>query len=192
MESVQTFGRKKTATAVAHCPRSSASRYPKVPVSLFSVLTFQVYEPLLVAGIDKFANVDIRVRVTGGGHVSQIYAIRQAISKAIVAYYQKYADEQSKIELKKALISYDRTLLVADPRRCEPKKFGGSGARSRYQKVCPVNIRTPPNARSLIVSMSHTRIYATYTVLYRIYALYTVYVLYAVCGSVRCMRVWRP
>lgn len=31
----------------------------------------------------------MRVRVKGGGHVSQIYAIRQAISKALVAYYQK-------------------------------------------------------------------------------------------------------
>lgn len=33
--------------------------------------------------------MDIRVRVNGGGHVAQIYAIRQAISKALVAYYQK-------------------------------------------------------------------------------------------------------
>jgi small subunit ribosomal protein S16e len=88
----------------------------------------------LIVGLDKFANVDIRVRVTGGGHTSQVYAIRQAIAKAIVAYYQKFVDEQSKNELKKALIAYDRTLLVADPRRSEPKKFGGPGARARYQK----------------------------------------------------------
>ena len=94
----------------------------------------QVYEPVLVLGLDKFAGVDIRVRVTGGGHTSQVYAIRQAIAKAIVAYYQKYVDEQSKNELKRALIAYDRTLLVADPRRSEPKKFGGPGARARYQK----------------------------------------------------------
>ena len=33
--------------------------------------------------------VDIRVRVKGGGTTSQIYAIRQAIAKGIVAYYQK-------------------------------------------------------------------------------------------------------
>jgi small subunit ribosomal protein S16e len=89
---------------------------------------------LLIIGLDKFANVDIRVRVKGGGHTSQVYAIRQAIAKGIVAYYQKYVDEQSKNELKKALIAYDRTLLVADPRRSEPKKFGGPGARARYQK----------------------------------------------------------
>ncbi|KAK9696294.1 40S ribosomal protein S16, partial [Basidiobolus ranarum] len=90
--------------------------------------------PILILGEDKFANVDIRVRVRGGGHTSQIYAIRQAIAKAIVAFYQKFVDEASKKEIKEKLIAYDRTLLVADPRRCEPKKFGGPGARARYQK----------------------------------------------------------
>lgn len=66
-------------------------------------------------GKEKFEGVDIRVRVKGGGHVARIYgtraflfgwdgfalalimmgcllhpaAIRQAISKALVAYYQK-------------------------------------------------------------------------------------------------------
>jgi small subunit ribosomal protein S16e len=43
-------------------------------------------------------------------------------------------DEQSKKELKDAFVTYDRSLLVADPRRCESKKFGGPGARARYQK----------------------------------------------------------
>jgi hypothetical protein len=48
--------------------------------------------------------------------------LRQAISKAVIAYYQKYVDEQSKVAIKETLLQYDRTLLVADPRRCEPKK----------------------------------------------------------------------
>ncbi|KAJ3186141.1 40S ribosomal protein S16, partial [Entophlyctis luteolus] len=74
---------------------------------------------------DKFAGVDIRIRASGGGSTAQIYAIRQALAKAIVAYYQKYVDEASKRELKATLVAYDRTLLVADPRRMEPKKFGG-------------------------------------------------------------------
>ena len=89
------------------------------------ILRFKVYEPVLILGLDKFAQVDIRVRVTGGGHTSQVYAIRQAIAKSIVAYYQKYVDEYTKNQLKQALVQYDRTLLVADNRRCEPKKFGG-------------------------------------------------------------------
>jgi len=136
-EAVQTFGKKKTATAVAFCKTGKGLiKVNGSPLNLVvpEILRFKVYEPLLVIGLDKFANVDIRVRVTGGGQTSQIYAIRQAIAKAIVAYYQKFVDEQSKNELKKALIAYDRTLLVADPRRSEPKKFGGPGARARYQK----------------------------------------------------------
>ncbi len=43
-------------------------------------------------------------------------------------------DEASKKEVKDILLAYDRTLLVADPRRAEPKKYGGPGARGRYQK----------------------------------------------------------
>ena len=43
-------------------------------------------------------------------------------------------DEVSKREIRDILVQYDRSLLVADPRRCEAKKFGGPGARSRYQK----------------------------------------------------------
>lgn len=35
-------------------------------------LSTKVYEPLLVVGLDKFAGLDIRVRVSGGGHTSQI------------------------------------------------------------------------------------------------------------------------
>jgi small subunit ribosomal protein S16e len=38
------------------------------------------------------------------------------------------------MEVKNLLLSYDRSLLVADPRRKEPKKFGGPSARARYQK----------------------------------------------------------
>ncbi|EEA20957.1 40S ribosomal protein S16 [Talaromyces marneffei ATCC 18224] len=136
-QSVQCFGKKKTATAVAHTKQGKGLiKVNGQPLNLVKPeqLRFKVYEPLLIVGLDKFAGVDIRVRVTGGGHVSQIYAIRQAIAKSIVAYYQKFVDEHSKNQLKQAFIQYDRTLLVADSRRAEPKKFGGPGARARYQK----------------------------------------------------------
>ncbi|KXH65806.1 ribosomal protein S9/S16 [Colletotrichum salicis] len=182
-QSVQCFGKKRTATAVAQCKAGKGLvKVNGKPLSLVQpeILRFkrsacslpaqfaksvqedeatrvytrkphiknqetrmrrtnpspapQVYEPLLVLGLDKFANIDIRVRVTGGGHTSQIYAIRQAIAKSVVAYYQKFVDEHSKNMLKQALVQFDRTLLVADNRRCEPKKFGGKGARSRFQK----------------------------------------------------------
>ncbi|TFL06756.1 ribosomal protein S9/S16-domain-containing protein [Pterulicium gracile] len=136
-KAVQTFGKKKTATAVAHAREGRGLiRVNGSPIELVrpEVLKYKIYEPVLVAGEDAFSVLDIRVRVKGGGHVSQLYAIRQAIAKAIVAYYAKYIDASSALELKKKLVSYDRTLLIADPRRMEPKKFGGHGARARRQK----------------------------------------------------------
>lgn len=52
-------------------------------------LRLKVKEPILLLGTKVFNQVDIRVRVKGGGHVAQIYAVRQALAKAVVAYYQK-------------------------------------------------------------------------------------------------------
>ncbi|KAG1769159.1 ribosomal protein S9/S16-domain-containing protein [Suillus occidentalis] len=135
VKAVQTFGKKKasnnTSVVLTYClPQSSEGRGIIRP----EILRFKIYEPVLVAGEDSFAPLDIRVRAKGGGHTSQVYAIRQAIAKALVAYYAKYIDAYSAMELKKKLVAYDRTLLIADPRRMEPKKFGGAGARARRQK----------------------------------------------------------
>ena len=91
-------------------------------------------EPIYILGLNRFENVDIRIRVSGGGHVAQAYAIRQAIAKSIVAFIAKNVDETTKTDIKNALLAYDRTLLVADNRRREAKKFGGPSARTRYQK----------------------------------------------------------
>nr|XP_038938782.1 40S ribosomal protein S16-like isoform X1 [Rattus norvegicus] len=123
LQSVQVFGCKKTATAVAHCKRGNG--------------LIKLLEPVLLLGKERFPGVDIRVRVKGGGHVAQIYAIRQSISKALVAYYRKYVDEASKKEIKDILIQYDRALLVADSCHWESKKFGGPGAGAWYQKSYP-------------------------------------------------------
>lgn len=137
VESVQVFGRKKTAVAVAYCKRGRGLiKINGCPIEYIKpeTLRYKVLEPILLLGFPRFQGVDIRVRVKGGGYTSQLYAIRQAIAKSLVAFNQKYVDEASKQEIKDILLSYDRTLLVADPRRCEPKKFGGPSARARYQK----------------------------------------------------------
>ncbi|ODV85746.1 hypothetical protein CANARDRAFT_175518 [[Candida] arabinofermentans NRRL YB-2248] len=136
-QSVQTFGKKRSATAVAHVKAGRGLiKVNGTPITLVEpeILRHKVYEPLLLVGLDKFAGLDIRIKVTGGGHVSQVYAIRQAIAKGLIAYTAKFVDESSKNELKKIFTSYDRTLLIADSRRMEPKKFGGRGARARFQK----------------------------------------------------------
>ena len=49
----------------------------------------RITHTLLLLGAHRFADVDIRIRVKGGGDVAQVYAIRQAIAKSLVAYYQK-------------------------------------------------------------------------------------------------------
>lgn len=135
--SVQVVGKKKTAVALAYCKRGGGLIHVNGrPLDLVEpqLLRFKLMEPVLLLGQEKFAGVDIRVRVRGGGQVSRVYAIRQAIAKALVAYYQKFVDEASKNEIKDILVQYDRSLLVSDPRRAEPKKFGGPSARARYQK----------------------------------------------------------
>lgn len=157
-KAVQTFGKKKacivsyaslvyrnlqnerntqTATAVAHTKEGRGLIHVNgSPIINLrpEILRFKVYEAVLAAGEENFADIDIRLRVKGGGHTSQVYALRQAIAKAVVAYHAKYIDASSALELKKKLVSYDRSLLIADPRRAEPKKFGGHGARARRQK----------------------------------------------------------
>merc|ERR1712166_958137 len=129
---VQTFGRKKTAVAVAFVKKGVGRvKINGVPIELVEpeVLRFKVWEPILLLGAQRYSDVDIRIRVKGGGYTSRLYAIRQAIAKALVAWCQKYVDEAAKKEIKEILLGYDRQLLVADPRRVEPKKFGGRGAR---------------------------------------------------------------
>ncbi|CAE7455575.1 RPS16A, partial [Symbiodinium sp. CCMP2456] len=124
-EKVQCFGRKKTAVAVALVRTGSGQvRLNGCPLHTVKpdILRVKVYEPLLLLGKDRCSKVDIRLRVKGGGFTGQIYALRQAVAKGIVAYYQKYIDEASKKEIKDILMAYDRSLIVADPRRCEPKK----------------------------------------------------------------------
>lgn len=56
-QSVQCFGKKKTATAVAHCKAGKGLiKVNGHPLSLVepSVLRFKVYEPVLILGLDKF------------------------------------------------------------------------------------------------------------------------------------------
>ncbi|KAI3960732.1 hypothetical protein MKX01_031424 [Papaver californicum] len=77
-QSVQCIGRKKTVVALTHFEPE--------------ILRYKAFEPVLLLGRQKYAGVDMRIRVRGGGHTSQIYAIRQSIAKALVAYYHKFVD----------------------------------------------------------------------------------------------------
>merc|ERR1719199_1850127 len=136
-EQVRTFGKKKNATAVALCQAGDGLvRVNGKPIQLIEPesMRTKVYEPILLLGEEKFKDLSIRVRVKGGGSMNQVMAVRMAIAKAIISFYQKNFDESVKRKLKDILIQYDKGLLVSDSRRCEPKKFGGKGARARFQK----------------------------------------------------------
>lgn len=102
-ELVQTFGRKKNSIAVAAVKKGKGvMRVNGSPIDLLEPagLRMKVWEPIVLLGVARFQNLDIRVKVRGGGYTSQLYAIRQAIAKGIVAYYQKYVDESQKREVK--------------------------------------------------------------------------------------------
>jgi hypothetical protein len=58
------------------------------------------------------------------------YSWTRGFTDRLYSYFAKNEDAASALDLKKALIQYDRTLLVADPRRMEPKKV----RRCRKQK----------------------------------------------------------
>jgi small subunit ribosomal protein S16e len=89
-DTVQTFGKKKNSMAVATCTSGSGTiRVNGKPLGLVEPesLRVKVVEPLLILGKEKFADLDIRIRVNGGGYVSQVYAIRLALCRALVAFH---------------------------------------------------------------------------------------------------------
>ena len=134
---VQTHGRKKNSVAVAICREGKGVlRVNGQPIGLLTpdTLRFKVLEPIFLLGLERFKDLDIRLKVRGGGYTSQVYALRIALSRAVIAFYQKFREEWEKRELKETLLAYDRKLLIVDPRRCEPKHPGGRGARGKKQK----------------------------------------------------------
>ena len=100
---VQTFGKKKNAVAVATVRAGKGVlRVNGSPVELIEPqsLRSKVMEPVLLLGLKRFQNLDIRIRVRGSGYTSQVYAIRQALSKGVVAFYQKFVNETEKRQIK--------------------------------------------------------------------------------------------
>jgi small subunit ribosomal protein S9 len=128
MRIVLTSGKRKNAIARATIrPGKGRVRINKVPVELLNpeIVRRIVMEPLIMAK-DLANGVDIDVSVTGGGFMGQAEAARTAIARALV----EWSGEE---ELRRVYLDYDRTLLVNDIRRKEPKKQMGRGARKRRQ-----------------------------------------------------------
>ena len=129
MRVVVTTGKRKTSLAKATVRDGTGRiRINGVPLEVHQpeLARMRIIEPLILFG-ENWKRYDIKVRVKGGGFMSQADAIRMAIATGLIKISQDF-------EARSKMVEHDRTMLVGDPRRTEPKKFGGPSARSRYQK----------------------------------------------------------
>ena len=124
-----TSGKKKTAIARATVSEGEGRvRINSKPVELVEpeMARLKMLEPFrIVDGVRD--DVDVDVDVQGGGFAGQADAVRTAIARGLVQH-------SGDAELRDAYREFDRSLLVNDVRQSEPKKWGGPGARARYQK----------------------------------------------------------
>ncbi len=127
-KAINTAGKRKSAIARATLmPGTGRVRVNNMLLESYSskLSRMKMQEPVIMAG-DAAKNVDITVKIVGGGATSQADAARLAIGRALVKFDKK---------LEKVFLTYDRTLLVADVRRKETHKPNRRGkARSKVQK----------------------------------------------------------
>jgi small subunit ribosomal protein S9 len=123
-------GKRKTCIAKAVIvPGTGKVTINNIPYEHFNMFhRLMIKEPIditkAVLGDFKF---DVQIKTTGGGNESLVEASRLALAKAVMKI-------TNSAELRKAMIEYDRNMLVADTRRKEPYKPGDSKARSKRQK----------------------------------------------------------
>jgi small subunit ribosomal protein S9 len=125
-----TSGKKKTAVARATVSEGEGRvRINAQPVELVEpeLAQLKMLEPFRLADDDLREGVDVDVDVEGGGVMGQADAARTAIARGLVQH-------TNDAELRDAYMEFDRSLLVNDVRQSESKKWGGPGARARYQK----------------------------------------------------------
>jgi small subunit ribosomal protein S9 len=123
-------GKRKTATARAVArPGIGRIRINLTPLEIFEpeMSRERMKEPLLQAGDDVWRQLDVDVKVSGGGFMGQAEAARMAIANVLLKWTKS-------AHLRTVFAEYDRTMIVGDARKKEPKKFGGPGARAKEQK----------------------------------------------------------
>lgn len=124
---VQGVGKRKKAIARAHTKSGTGKVFINnklLDVVEPKLIRLFISEPIVLAG-NLSKKYDINVNVSGGGIFGQATAARQAIAVALV--------EQDKT-LKEKFLNYDKSLLIADPRRTEPHKPSRSSAGPRRHK----------------------------------------------------------
>ena len=133
---VETSGKRKTAIARAVVkPGKGRVRVNSQPIEIFEpeLARRKAMEPLVIAeAMNRTLDVDVNVDTQGGGVMGQVDAIRTAIARGLVKY--NGGAEGDDEELRDEFLRFDRSLLVNDPRRKEPKHQLGRGARKKWQK----------------------------------------------------------
>lgn len=123
-------GKRKTAIARVTIKKGKGRvRVNGVPLEILpnELSMVKVNEVFSLAGEDMRNKVDIKANVRGGGVIGQAEAIRTAIARGLIEYFED-------MSLKEKFVIYDKTIVSGDPRRTEPKHFGGRSSRSRFQK----------------------------------------------------------
>lgn len=123
-------GKRKTAIARATIKEGKGRiRINGVPLEVLpnELSRIKIGEIFIIAGEEVRESIDIKVNVRGGGFMGQAEAIRTAIARGLIEYYEDLA-------MKEKFTVYDKTIVSGDPRRTEPKHFGGRSSRSRFQK----------------------------------------------------------
>ena len=133
---VNVSGKRKTAIARAALKEGKGRvRVNGQPIDILEpeLAREKAMEPLIIAhAMNRLATVDINLTVQGGGVMGRVDAIRTAIARGLVHYND--GAEGLDEELRDEYLRFDRSLLVNDPRRKEPKHQMGRGARRKWQK----------------------------------------------------------
>ena len=133
---VHMSGKRKTAVARATVKVGKGRvRVNSEPIEILqpALSRRKAMEPLIIAdAMKRLAKVDINILTHGGGIMGQTDAIRTAIARGLVHY--NGGAEGIDEELRDEYLRFDRSLLVNDPRRKEPKHQLGRGARRKKQK----------------------------------------------------------
>src|SRR4030042_1515134 len=123
-------GKRKTAIARAVAkPGIGRIHINRTPLEILEpeISREKIREPLLQVGDDVWKQLDIDVKVLGGGYMGQAEAARMAVANALLKWTKS-------THLRTVFAEYDRTMIVGDSRKKEPKKFGGPGERAKEQK----------------------------------------------------------
>ncbi|MCE7749540.1 MAG: 30S ribosomal protein S9 [Candidatus Heimdallarchaeota archaeon] len=123
-------GKRKTAIARATIKEGKGRiRINGVPLEVLpnELKRIKISEIFIIAGEEVRESIDIKVNVRGGGFMGQAEAIRTAIARGLIEYFDD-------LTMKEKFTVYDKTIVSGDPRRTEPKHFGGRSSRSRFQK----------------------------------------------------------